>query len=284
MIKVTMLLENTNPNQKDLKAKHGLSMYVQMPGHKLLFDVGPDDTFIRNAEKLKINLANVDTVIISHGHADHGGGLAAFLKINTKAKIYIQKNAFNNFYTGLYGLKIPIGLDKTLKDNPRIILTNYFYIIDEHLQVFSEIEQNKLLSVQNNNLYVKKTGIYKKDSFVHEQNLLITYDKTNVLLTGCSHQGIYNILNKAEIVAHSNIDYVFGGMHLYSNTTKKYESSKLINNLSVALFNSKTAKFYTCHCTGPEAYDKMKDVMQGKIDYISTGDCVQIKLDKPVKK
>ena len=74
------------------KAQHGLSLYIKTKKHKILFDLGQDGTFIRNAQKLGVDIADVDIVIISHGHYDHGGSLADFLKHNSKAKIYIRKD------------------------------------------------------------------------------------------------------------------------------------------------------------------------------------------------
>ena len=64
------------------KAQRGLSLYIKTKKHKILFDLGWDDTFIRNSRVLGVNIVDIDTVIISHGHYDHGGGLTAFLKHN----------------------------------------------------------------------------------------------------------------------------------------------------------------------------------------------------------
>lgn len=86
-MKITSLVENIS--QCELKAKHGLSLYIETKEHKLLFDVGPDGTLFDNARKRGIDLAQIDTVIISHGHLDHAGALRDFLKLNTKAKVYI---------------------------------------------------------------------------------------------------------------------------------------------------------------------------------------------------
>lgn len=280
MVKVTMLLENTNFNNPELSSKHGLCLYINMPKHKILFDVGPDDTFIKNASKLGIDLSKVDTVIISHGHKDHAGGLKAFLKINSKAKIYIQKNAFNPHFAKVFGINFNVGIDKSIKDSNRVILTDYYYIIDETIQVFSEIPTSKLLPSSNNSLYTKRNGKIKKDSFSHEQNLLVTLGETNILFSGCSHRGILNILEKAQDIAHTNINYVFGGMHIFNPINKKLESDRFIGNLAISLFNSKTMNFYTCHCTSKNGFEKMKKIMDGKLDYISTGDTIKIKIIK----
>lgn len=87
---VTTLVENSSLS-KEYKKKHGLCLNIKTKNHNILFDLGPDDTFIENAKKLNIEIKDIDIVIISHGHKDHGGGLETFLKYNSKAKIYINK-------------------------------------------------------------------------------------------------------------------------------------------------------------------------------------------------
>lgn len=132
---ITALVENTT--QSGLKARHGLSLYIETKKHKILFDLGPDDTLLRNAKKRGIDLSKVDTVIISHGHADHGGALSGFLTVNRTAKIYLQKNAFEPHYSKAFFLKIPVGLDKSLKTNPQIVLVDGDFKIDEELSLFT---------------------------------------------------------------------------------------------------------------------------------------------------
>jgi len=85
-MKITVLVENTC--RPGFSATHGLSLYVETTRHRLLFDLGPDETLFDNAARLSIDLARVDTVILSHGHLDHGGALKRFLSLNHTALIY----------------------------------------------------------------------------------------------------------------------------------------------------------------------------------------------------
>ncbi|MFR0986450.1 MAG: MBL fold metallo-hydrolase [Frisingicoccus sp.] len=90
-MKIVNLIENTE-GCSGCASEHGLSFYIETK-HKLLVDTGATDAFVRNAKMLGVDLKAVDTVILSHGHYDHGGGLPAFIKINSKAKIYIRTAA-----------------------------------------------------------------------------------------------------------------------------------------------------------------------------------------------
>ena len=121
--RIVTLVENTTKNPK-LKPKHGLSIYIETAKHKVLFDLGSDNTYQHNAKELGIDLTAVDIVVLSHGHFDHGGALPGFLKINSKAKIFLSRKAFEPYYIKVLFAKIYIGLDKGLVGNERFILTD----------------------------------------------------------------------------------------------------------------------------------------------------------------
>ncbi len=92
-MRIVTLLENS-AFREDLSCEHGLSLYIETCGKKILFDAGQSGTFACNAEKLGIDLAGVELAVLSHGHYDHGGGLAEFLKINQTAPVYLHRDAF----------------------------------------------------------------------------------------------------------------------------------------------------------------------------------------------
>ena len=122
----------------------------------------------------------------------------------------------------------------------------------------------------NGVLYAKHGGKVTQDDFAHEQNLIVKENGKTLLMSGCSHAGIVNILTKAEEIVGGKIDTTIGGFHLYNPPTKKYESAELIDALSVAL-NQKNGKFYTCHCTGARAYEQMKNILGDRLCSLSAG-------------
>ncbi|MDK7627853.1 MBL fold metallo-hydrolase [Clostridium sp. UMB9555A] len=271
---ITTLVENTKISD-EYENKHGLSFHIETEKHNILFDLGPKNTFLTNAKKLNINLEEVDIVVISHGHNDHGGGLEEFLKINHKAKVYIHKDAFNEYYSMAGIFKKYIGLDKELKSNPRIILTEGDMKIDDELYLFSVVENRHKVSKFNKVLYKRVDGMYLEDDFVHEQSLIITENNKNVLMGGCAHNDIRNIIDKAEVIIGKDLDYVISGFHIFNPSTGISESDLFINTLGDNL-NERNTKFYTCHCTGMRAFKMLEEKLQDKIEYISTGQVLNI--------
>ena len=101
-MKIITLLENTS-SRPGLAAARGLSLYLEAAGRRVLFDMGPDASFLENARALGVDLSAVDTAVLSHGHSDHGGGLAAFCAINARAGIYLRREALGAYYAVLPG-------------------------------------------------------------------------------------------------------------------------------------------------------------------------------------
>lgn len=264
-MKITVLVENTS--RCELKAKHGLSLYIETQRHKILFDLGPDRTLFDNAKKRNIDLAEIDTVIISHGHMDHGGALRDFLKIALHAKVYIQRKAFEPHYTKVLFLKFPVGIDKKLEAHPQIVLLDGDHRIDDELLLFTVNEAGECHSPANDALY-DKNG---RDDFSHEQDLIITEDQT-VLILGCGHTGIVNIMNRAKSYQPK---VCVGGFHLYDPVTKKSAPEALLDKIAEALKNCDNTRFYTCHCTGKKAFQYLSKQVPNLL-YLSCGETIDI--------
>lgn len=259
-MKIMSLVENTT--NSELKAKHGLSLYIETKSHKILFDLGSDSTLFDNAAKRNIDISKVDTVIISHGHIDHAGALKRFLEVNSSAKIYVQKEAFEPHYSKTLMFKIPVGIDSTLKSNSQIILLDGNYKIDDELSLFIVNKTDKFYSPVNDVLY-DKNG---KDTFRHEQNLIISENKT-VLIMGCGHAGVINIMEEAKKYQPS---ICIGGFHLFNPITRKMVPKKLLADIAAELQKYKDIEFYTCHCTGKKAFYYISQYMDN-IHYMSCG-------------
>ena len=266
-MKITTLVENTAKDS--LTPKHGLSLFIETARHKLLFDVGPDgEALFENAEKLHIDLTEADTVIISHGHADHGGALEYFLARNNKAQVWIQRQAFAPHYRVLPG-EDPVynGLDPALAEHPQIVLIEGDHEIDEELSLFTVPETaQKCRSEANAVLYQADAP----DVFLHEQSLLLREDRT-ALIMGCGHTGIVNILEKA-VPAEPVL--CVGGYHLMNPTTKQPVSAGLMAQIADFLRQYPQIDFYTCHCTGLAAFTYLSQQLSN-MHYLSCGDIIE---------
>ena len=272
---VKALAENTSVSD-NIKSEHGLSLYVEAGRHRLLFDTGAGSLFAENAATLGIDLASIDTVVLSHGHSDHGGGLKTFIALNQTATIYARENAFEPYYANKpTGERAFIGLDRLLLAEQRFVLTGARYAIDEELMLFSNVRGERFNPTGNIDLLKKWGAGFQRDDFSHEQNLVIRENGRIVLLAGCAHSGIVNILEQLKSELGLTPDAVIGGFHLFNPNNKKSEDPAVVDGVGRYLLET-GAKYYTCHCTGLESYARLKAVMGGSIDYLSGGGEISI--------
>jgi 7,8-dihydropterin-6-yl-methyl-4-(beta-D-ribofuranosyl)aminobenzene 5'-phosphate synthase len=201
---ITTLFDNDS-SDKELKTGWGYSCLLQGTEKTILFDVGSTDV-IKNMEKLKINPASIDVLVISHGHFDHTGGMHAFAERNSKAA---------TFYVPSVSVKI---------------CENVF-----------------------------TTGAMGTD--IKEDSLIIKTAKGLVVITGCAHPGIVEIVQKAkQMFPKDEIYLVMGGFHLID----KDQSS--IKNIVGALKKENVRKIAPSHCTGDYAETQFKEAFDA--DYI----------------
>lgn len=263
-MKITVLCENTAARE-DMLTEHGLSLYVETGCHKLLFDMGQTDAFWRNAQRLGIDLSAVDIAVLSHGHYDHGGGLAYFLEHNQKAKVYVSQHAFGAYYnaTGSY-----IGLDSALQSSDRVVLVGDQLVIDEELSLYSCNDCVRSHETAHYGLSVLEKDTLLPDSFLHEQYLLVQEDDKQVLFSGCAHKGVLNI------VRWFAPDVFVGGFH-FMKLDPDTEDRQILQQAAEEMLANPTV-YYTGHCTGTRQYDYLKELMAERLHSISTGDALYI--------
>ena len=257
-MKITALAENTSCSEQ-IGLEHGLSLYIETAGHRILFDMGQTELFARNAELLGVDLADVDIAVLSHGHYDHGGGMKRFLELNGKAPVYISRRAFEPHYNK----EKYIGLDTSLAECERLVFTDDEYRIDEGLTLYSCNDRVKPYGFDSAGLSMLKDGEKIPDDFRHEQYLLIEEDSKRVLISGCSHKGILNI------VSWFKPDVLVGGFH-FMKLPIGGELARYAQELDRI-----PTEYYTCHCTGKEQFDAMQQHMT-RLHYLSAGESITI--------
>ena len=259
-MKILTLVENTCKNENCI-AEHGLSIYVETSKHKLLMDTGQTDALIKNAETIGVDLSEVDTVILSHGHYDHSGGILPFCRLNNKANIIMQKSAAEPHYNGVKY----IGIDPDIPKLPNIIFIEGNKALDEELFLFGGINGRRCYPQGNRKLSKIINGEKVPDDFLHEQCLVISQNDKKWLLSGCAHNGILNVLDKYKEIFGSLPDYVISGFHMIKREGEHTEEEKdIIIQTAKELAKTKTV-FYSGHCTGIPAFELMKTVMGGQL-------------------
>jgi len=250
IVKIVTLIEDTKISEpKDIVAAHGMSLYIERNGQRILFDMGPSSQFIRNSEKLGVDLKKVDMAIISHAHMDHIGGLASFLWINKKANIYLSRNALKNSDFRALCSKMD---GETFN---RISFVDNSTEISQDVFILTKIE-----------------GRYPiRDRVDHEIVLVIKNNNKLIIFSGCSHGEIFNIIGTVtRTFPNIYVRAVIGGFHLTG--TAKYS----VEQIGKEVLKYPIMKIYTCHCTGVENYGILKTILGVKIEYISTGSKIHL--------
>lgn len=273
-MKIIVLVDN-NSAAMNLRKRNSMSFYIETGNHKILFDVGSNSLFATNGSKLSVDISKVDSVVLSTGYADLGGGLKTFMELNDKASIYVHRDAFVPHYTTRMGVKLACGLDANLKDNPNLVFTNNLYFLDDSIQLFSNVSGQRFSLKSNSKYYSKENGNYAEDTFNHEQYLLIEENGKNVLFLGNPYNGVANVVKRIESIANIKADYIFTGFQLLEEALKKEENAEQINEIMKEL-KERNCKFYTSKQNGKEAIRELESNIKEQLTYFYQGDHITI--------
>ncbi len=264
-MRIIVLLENTAADP-GLICRHGLSMLLESKGTRFLFDSGPDDSFLKNAEAMGVDLSDISFAVLSHGHYDHGGGLPFLVHLFPDLPVFLRGTAFGDQrnVSGKY-----IGLDESLASHSSLVFTDGTKEIAPRIRVFGDVSERMLIPPISNSLL--SGG--KPDPFTHEQNLLIEEDGRLFLIGGCAHCGIVNIVEKAKAVAGRYPDFVLSGMHL---SVHGRTSDDVYLGILAKKLQSLPSRFYTFHCTGLEPFEKLKAILGDQIHYLPGGTTITL--------
>ena len=213
MIRITVLMENSD-GENGCAFEHGLSVYVETDSQNILADTGASSKLLFNADRLGIDLSKADLLALSHGHYDHAGGILAFYERNRTAPIYMQKSAGEAYYSG----ERFIGIDPRILDLPTLHMIDGEKYPEGRFEINPETDllfgvTARRFWPEGNRVMFKETGgIRKPDSFDHEQSLVIHGEK-ELLICGCAHCGILNILDQYRRIYQADPDIVIGGFH-----------------------------------------------------------------------
>jgi len=208
---VTLVYDN-NPSVEGLKTGWGFSCLVEGCQKTILFDTGGDsETLLYNMEKLGIDPTQVEVVFLSHIHGDHTGGLEGFLEKNAKVDVFLLPSFPSSFKRKVKSL----GADYVEVGEPSEVCKGVF-----------------------------STG--ELGDGIKEQSLVVRTPKGLVIITGCAHPGIVEIIEHVKKSFKEDIYLVMGGFHLVSTPERKIE--KIVKDFK----RLGVVKSAPCHCSGDD--------------------------------
>lgn len=265
-MRIRVLVED-GARSPEVGCEHGLSLYIEANGRSILFDMGQSALFLKNARTMKADIGAVDAAILSHGHYDHGGGMAAFLAANDRADVYVNVRAFEPHHSVRAGGQTEdVGLSAALADNPRVKKIGALCSLDGGLTIFSGVGAREARPSANGTLLGKDGA---PDDFAHEQNLIVEEDGADVLFTGCAHSGIVNIIEAASALRGRTPRAVVGGFHLMLGEDGRGDAQYAAR--VAAALGRYDCQYYTGHCTGAGGVRLLADALGSRVHGLSAG-------------
>ena len=261
-IRITTLVENSSGEHLGLIHEHGLSFLIEKDNRTYLFDTGQSDAIIKNARKLQLDLFQADKIIISHGHYDHSGGVRSLLQSGGPSfqPEFILHNDFFNPKYSLQGSRSEyLGSDfdqQTLEDH-NCVMRNFNSDIEEiepGVWVVGNFLRYHTEETINDRFRLLTDEGLILDDFRDEIMLVVSSPKGLILIMGCAHPGIMNMIDTVRERIGENIHAILGGTHLVEARDRQLDAAiEYLNNL-------KCDAIGVSHCTGNRVMEKLSRI------------------------
>lgn len=275
-MKVTVLIENTAPEGSGLAFEPGLSLYIEYNGRKILLDAGISGDFAGNAEKLGVDLREVELGVLSHGHFDHADGLRAFFPVNDGVQVLLRRGAEGPYFATKPSPRF-IGIHRELWNNyrERFRFVDGIYPLGEGMWLLPDGEVDPEFTGRARDLaYKRGEDDFVPDDFRHEQALVFETQRGLAVFNSCSHSGIVNIVRGVQkMLPGKKVYAVVGGFHMFGKNTANGMncSEEYVYKVADALKALGVEEVYTGHCTGLPALALLKDRFGAGCRALTTG-------------
>jgi len=270
-MRILTLIENNCGDCKILSAEHGLSMYIEVFEKKILFDTGQTGAFADNAKALGVSIADVEYLVLSHGHYDHSGGVKRLLEEGFMGKVLVGKGFFDEKYKVEDSKLKFIGNDFGRESFDKYVIhvteaEREISLLTKNLYLMGNFEATNHFEPFAEKFQVKKENQLEQDFFEDEQVLVADTEKGLVIIVGCSHVGIVNIIETVKNTFDKPVYAIIGGSHLVDVEEERIEKTV------IAMKKIGVKKLYLSHCTGEKATNIFKNTFGKDFMLNHTGD------------
>ena len=256
-----LVLNDDRCDKSKLCFCHGFSLYGECDHKKFLFDVGQDDSFLKNAKTLGVDL-DVDYIILSHGHYDHTDGLKF---LSTTAPIVCHPACLLNRTSKRSGKYNGLPFKKEEFENKfKVIYSVFPYKISEKIAFLGEIKRKFLFECQSFPSILENGD---ENTAPDDSGIVIKSDRGLVVITGCGHSGICNTIEQAkEVMGEEKVYAVIGGFHLKDVDNQAQKTIEY-------MIKSGIEKVFLGHCTSDSVIEFFEKRCKGFLDVeiLSTG-------------
>jgi len=274
LIRITTLVENSPGEHLALHHEHGISFCIETEQGKVLFDTGQSDAFLQNAKQLRIDLDNLNYVVLSHGHYDHSGGFRALSEVASDFELVVGKGFFTEKYAAINGGYEFLGNNFTRdflveRNIPYSEIDTAVRELMPGVSVLGQFPRNHRDEIINPRFKLKQGEEFVPDDFTDEVLVVVDTSRGLVVLLGCSHPGMRNLLDAAKERFQKPIYAVMGGTHLV-------EASDDVTRAAYDYLRREGVEVIgVSHCTGDKGMRILGDIRDSYF-HNRTGSCLII--------